>query len=676
MKNKMKNKMKKIFLRLFNIRRSIAGKIIILVWGIIFILFVFLGFFINNSISSSINLLTEQRNLEIAKIIQKDLKSFLNNGADVIERISKDYGLRSNNQVRVVARSKFKQELEETSFFERIYFISAEDEVIVEPALENKSINTKEDWIAKSKNSEEILWEYDSRSISNDQRLLSLSLPVYDYSNKFMGVLGADISEKALKDVINWNIGESGFVSFIDERANIINISDNEIFKDTKMSQYINLDNLANNLRGVKKYTYNDDDFLLSALAIDLTNGYILAQIPAKEVFAMRDEVRKHIIIFCLVILFIIAITLMIVNQRLLIKPLVNIGNSMEMIAAGNLNTKIDIKGNGEIGVLARIFNKMVNQLKFLIAGIHDSAENVSNVSYKLKDTFNEVTSASRQISNSMQSVSDNTENQALNINNINIEIQGLSNSLKEMDKTNKRVNYLKEQINNTSESGQKDIDQVHRQMSNIKIAIDKVSTTIGKLEDSSSQIDKILELINSISKQTNLLALNAAIEAARAGQAGKGFTVVAEEIQTLSEETTLSASRISQLINDIKKETNELSLGMKEGKKEIHTGEKTVISADSSFREIRKAITDLDSELIVFEEELKQSSKISESIVENIINIASMSQENSASTEEVAASSQEQYSYIQDISELADGLNLTSEELQKMIKQFDLILE
>jgi methyl-accepting chemotaxis protein len=275
-----------------------------------------------------------------------------------------------------------------------------------------------------------------------------------------------------------------------------------------------------------------------------------------------------------------------------------------------------------------------------------------------MNQTLANVSQASEQINTSMVNVSAGTEKQVLSIDNADKEVHKLDKSLQQLSATNKQVDKLTEQMNQATKKGQEDINRVRRQMENIKAAINDVEEGINNLDNSSNEIDKILELINNISKQTNLLALNAAIEAARAGTAGKGFSVVADEIRSLAEESSKSAGKISVLVNEIKEENKIAIRRMGQGSREILTGEKLVNSAASSFTDINNIIKDLTEN--------------SNMIVKNVENIAGIANETSANAEEVAAASQQQSSYIQEISSLADLLSGMADGLEKMVKKFD----
>jgi len=209
--------------------------------------------------------------------------------------------------------------------------------------------------------------------------------------------------------------------------------------------------------------------------------------------------------------------------------------------------------------------------------------------------------------------------------------------------------------------------------MVKIKKAIQEVASGITNLESISNEIDEILNIINNIAEQTNLLALNAAIEAARAGEAGRGFSVVADEIRELAEESVNSAGEIRKLVEDVKAETNTASKRMDEGINEIQNGEEVVSSAEKSFVEIENKIKNVSAGISSSIGIVADVDRYSENIVEEVGEIASISEETSANTEEVAAASQEQNASIEEITSLADSLSEMSANLNQLVKRFEL---
>lgn len=659
---------------ILSFRRSISAKIIITAAVILILALFALGLIIYYSISERHTSLVEQRNIEVAKILEKEISTFLNGAGESLLRISKDYGLRSNNQIRVVTKSIFVQELEETTFFSRLYFFAVDQEKIIEPTKELPPgyQPDAEVWFKQAKEQKELTWTSSFSSTDTNEFNLKLSIPVFDYSNNLMGVLVGDISLPTIAQILSWQIGQSGYVYLIDQAGKVIvNPSGEQFAPGFSLKSVLDLERLQQEKNIT--YQYQNDNYLVSFVPLNLIGGAILAQVPTSEAFAAQEIVIRQVVTGSLITVMILIVAIFFMFRIYLIKPLFQIIQKMKMVATGQLNIDMEHNRSDEIGVLLDTFGKMVQQLRELISSMNYAAAEVTNTSEQLKKSIANIGAASAQITESISSVSVGTDQQALDIEKVNNEFAGLSHGLKTLNKSNQIVEKLSNKMNQASGKGQLEMEKISGQMNKINLSISKVADGIAALQKISGEIDGILEIINNISKQTNLLALNAAIEAARAGEAGKGFSVVADEIRHLAEDTTRNADKIKELINDIKEETEVASSRMQQGNKEIDLGEDVVKFASTAFQEIELTVQDLTQAINNTSAVLDGASKNNRLIAGNMQKIAGISQETLANATQVVSNNQQQNNSVQQIVQVTDNLLGMAVKLQNRIKRFDL---
>jgi methyl-accepting chemotaxis protein len=223
------------------------------------------------------------------------------------------------------------------------------------------------------------------------------------------------------------------------------------------------------------------------------------------------------------------------------------------------------------------------------------------------------------------------------------------------------------------SVEGRSAIKQTIEQMNSIHTTVEQVAKTIQDLGEQTKHIGNIVEVITEIAGQTNLLALNAAIEAARAGEHGKGFAVVADEVRKLAEESSQSAKRISDYIQDIQEKFNALIQEMEHGTKEVATGIEVVNFAGNSFTKIETSIDDVACKINEVSSSIQQ-------LVSGVEQVSASTQLISSSSEEIAnqsltvfSATEEQSASLREITASANSLSSLAETLRNTVEKFTL---
>ncbi|WP_374703467.1 methyl-accepting chemotaxis protein [Bacillus sp. Marseille-P3661] len=236
-------------------------------------------------------------------------------------------------------------------------------------------------------------------------------------------------------------------------------------------------------------------------------------------------------------------------------------------------------------------------------------------------------------------------------------------------------ANIVAEQSQTTvseARQGEKAIEAAVNQMDLINISVKKLASTISLLGEKSQQIDEILKVITTISDQTNLLALNAAIEAARAGEHGKGFAVVADEVRKLAEQSQASAKKITELIREIQTDTDQTLEAMKVGTKDVESGLTLVHNTGATFKNILAASEKVAAQIEEMSSVAEQISASTEQVTASVEEMAIIAATNANGTHVISVSADEQVKSLKEITLVSDALKSMAVELEQLISKFN----
>ncbi|WP_432402018.1 methyl-accepting chemotaxis protein [Wukongibacter sp. M2B1] len=501
--------------------------------------------------------------------------------------------------------------------------------------------------------------------------------------NKKVGVITLDIGLEELQEyVANIKIGENGYGFIITgegyylanrntEKNLNMKITDEEDNELKELGNYI----LSESESKITQIEVEGIKYLSGFNAIGDTGLKLVVFMPQAEIF---KEVNRTFLVNTTILLISVILLIVFLSQlitRIVINPLKIIIKDAERIADGDLTNQDNlvqyIGKKHEIGLLARSFINMVENMQRLISEIKNSADHVSTSCRDVKEVSSGVRVASEQIAMTISELADGISEQAINTQSSNTMVAGIIEKLKDVTINAKDCEELTGDTMEIMEDSSNKIKYQRDKMSESKNATIKVSRAINNLSNKSIEIGEIVNTIDGIAEQTNLLALNAAIEAARAGEAGSGFAVVAEEVRKLAEQSSNSTQKINALIKEIQNGIENAVEEMKTTEIIIEDQEKSVEETVKSFDKIILSVQEVSNKIHTVADNSDELNRNAEEVVGNIENLASISEESAAATEEVAATTQENTSAIQTIGDEVDTLIDVVDRLEKSADKF-----
>jgi methyl-accepting chemotaxis protein len=388
----------------------------------------------------------------------------------------------------------------------------------------------------------------------------------------------------------------------------------------------------------------------------------------------LSGEVQKVALLIILLsaAAFIIGTAIAAYISRIISKPVQLVSNAAKQMADGNLAIeKINVKNNDEIGQLAADFNEMATNLRNLIYQVSSTSEQVAASAEEMMASADQTNSATNQVATAIQEVAGGAELQSKNTEESAKAVEEMAGGIQRVAVTTSTVAESAADTTKQAMLGHESLEKVIEKMKTINHTTSETNAVIKDLDRKSAEIGKIIEVITGIADQTNLLALNAAIEAARAGEHGKGFAVVADEVRKLAELSRQSASQISGLIEVIQKETHQVVEMMNKGTAEISEGTLLVEDTGRTFDEILKSIENVSSEI---QEVSAISEEMSASVMQvnaSIDEVTKIARGSVASTAEIASATEEQLASMEEVASSSASLARLAENLREMVAKF-----
>ncbi len=391
---------------------------------------------------------------------------------------------------------------------------------------------------------------------SSGKLVMTMATPV-KFQNQFVGVAGADIALDNVTKIINsLNFDGHGYAFLVSADGKILVHPDSKlVLKNISEAYPTNTPKIA---AGVSEIDSGKKPEIISftpVQGVSTANWYVALVLEQDSAYAMLTEFRTSAITAMVVVMVIILLLGLLI--RVLMQPLHQMGRAMRDIAdgEGDLTKRLAITSQDEFGALAQSFNHFVER-------IHTSIREVASTAAQLGAVATQVV----KVSNASM---DNSDQQANRTESVAAAINELGAAAQEIAQNAARTSQQSSDASGLASDGQNVVQQTIKAMNELSGKISESCVNIESLNGKTANIGQILEVITSISQQTNLLALNAAIEAARAGEAGRGFAVVADEVRNLAHRTQDSAQQVQKMIEELQVGAREAVVNMTESQRQ-----------------------------------------------------------------------------------------------------------
>lgn len=395
---------------------------------------------------------------------------------------------------------------------------------------------------------------------SSGKLVVTLATPV-KHDNQFIGVAGADIALDSISKTINaLNFGGHGYAFIVSGDGKILVHPDSKlVLKNLSDAYPTGTPKIA---PGVTEVNVPGKSEFISFTHVDglaSANWYVALVLDQDAAYSMLSEFRTSALT-AMVVVVVFIIVLLGLLIRVLMQPLHLMSRAMQEIAdgEGDLTKRLSIHSQDEFGALAQSFNRFVER-------IHASIREVASTAAHLSEVAARVVCASNSSMLNSDEQANRTSSVAAAINELGAAAQEIAQNASLASQHSSAASHL-------ASDGQKVVQQTIQAMNLLSEKISSSCVNIESLNSKTVNIGQILEVITSISQQTNLLALNAAIEAARAGEAGRGFAVVADEVRNLAHRTQDSAQQVQKMIEELQVGAREAVVTMTESQRQSET--------------------------------------------------------------------------------------------------------
>ncbi|NPU88440.1 MAG: methyl-accepting chemotaxis protein [Fervidobacterium sp.] len=486
-----------------------------------------------------------------------------------------------------------------------------------------------------------------------------------------VGVVALDFDISKLSDALLSKGKELGYLNtIVSAEGNIIMHSDKTLIgknvKDTEFFQKW----VSGPDSGVFGYTFNNAKRITGYKK--LPNGWIYATLVLEKDLMKEVNLQTLINVSITIVAIVLGVIVaLFISRVFVVKPINFIVDKAEKIANGDLTVRIDYSSKDEIGKLAAALDKMVLALREIATTIERDSQTVKQEASQVAVISEEVSATIEELTAQVDSVNSNVNNASAAIEEMTSGIEEVAASAQNVAHASQKLSKEAQKVSQLASEGQKAILSIADVIVQTREKADVTFQIVEKLSESAKNIGEIVDTINSIAEQTNLLALNAAIEAARAGEAGRGFAVVADEIRKLAEESKQATQNIANILRGIVDNSMKASDATKETVEIVNKAYNEPDLVKSQFEQILQSIVRMSQ----MTENLAASAQEQSAAAEEMSSAMDSASKSMVSVveqmNEVTMAIKQQADAISNVARTAENLDAVAEKLVETVRRF-----
>ncbi len=511
------------------------------------------------------------------------------------------------------------------------------------------------------------------KSKVNNELTIIGSAPIYGADSKVIGVLGANLSLQNLTTVVEQILSQNpGYgITVIDKnQIPLFYQADSTAVEERRQLSEEFYKEAVDKQSGDTAGLFRGQQYFVSYRPINNTNWIAVSLYPRQLALQSAFHMVKRGIEVTVVIIVTFVVAGVIITRKAL-NPVKKLVRGVRLVAGGDLTHYLENDRRDEFGTVAKAFNGMIDSLRQIVQSVKQSASLVQEASGNVVTASEQTRAGSVQVAASVDHIAEQIARQGKDTETTGKLLHELVGITTGVSESVRQVALSTDECSATASQGQAVINQTVDNMHNIKELVAKNARAVEALGNSTQEIAQITGMITEIARQTNLLALNAAIEAARAGEAGRGFAVVADEVRKLAEQSGNATQSIAAIIGKIQAETKSVVDAMQQSFRQVEQGVEIAQTSGTAFEKIVEAIHHVQQQANTITQQTTRQVDLCKNAMEAVDSINTLAAQNTSNAQEIAAVCQQQSASAHDITYSIEKLKDMANKLEQLVAQF-----